>query len=84
MPCQLIRAFDRLPLGPANECRSITLSPAAKWMALVSRLVVTADRLAERRAHYFMDQQIGLHGTIVSIALGVAGLPPPACSRFGH
>lgn len=40
----------------------------------MSRLVVTADRLAERRAHYFMDQQIGLHGTIVSIALGVAGL----------
>jgi len=50
-----------------------TLSPT-KWRALVSRLVVTADRLAERRAHYFMDQQIGLHGTIVSIALGVAGL----------
>jgi hypothetical protein len=35
---------------------------------------MTADRLADRRAHYFMDQQIGLHGTIVSIALGVAGL----------
>lgn len=40
----------------------------------VSRLLVTADRLADRRAHYFMDQQIGLHGTIVSLALGVAGL----------
>jgi hypothetical protein len=39
-----------------------------------NRLVITADRLADRRAHYFMDQQIGLHGTIVSIALGVAGL----------
>jgi hypothetical protein len=39
-----------------------------------NRLTVTADRLADRRAHYFMDQQIGLHGTIVSIALGVAGL----------
>jgi hypothetical protein len=40
----------------------------------VSRPVVTADLLADRRARYFMDQQIGLHGTIVSIALGVAGL----------
>lgn len=40
----------------------------------MSRLVVTADRLADRRARYFMDQQIALHGTIVSIALGVAGL----------
>lgn len=36
--------------------------------------VVTAERLADRRAHYFMDQQIGLHGTVVSLALGVAGL----------
>jgi hypothetical protein len=40
----------------------------------VRRTVVTAERLAGRRAHYFMDQQIGLHGTILSIALGVAGL----------
>jgi hypothetical protein len=40
----------------------------------MSRMTVTADRLTDRRAHYFMDQQIGLHGTIVSIALGVAGL----------
>lgn len=40
----------------------------------MTRLVVTAGLLADRRAHYFMDQQIGLHGTIVSIALGVAGL----------
>lgn len=37
-------------------------------------MVVTADQLPDRRARYFMEQQIGLHGTIVSIALGVAGL----------
>jgi hypothetical protein len=35
----------------------------------------------ERRAHYFMDQQVSLHGTIVSIALGVAGLAAATCSR---
>ena len=34
----------------------------------------TEKMLKERRAHYFMDQQVSLHGTIVSIALGVAGL----------
>ena len=37
-------------------------------------LVVSGEQLAVRRARYFMDQQIALHGTIVSIALGVAGL----------
>lgn len=40
----------------------------------MSRPLVTAARIADRRAHYFMEQQIGLHGTIVSIALGMAGL----------
>jgi hypothetical protein len=34
----------------------------------------SATQLNERRAHYFMEQQIGIHGTIVSVALGVAGL----------
>jgi hypothetical protein len=40
----------------------------------MSRMVIPASRLLDRRAHYLMDQQVGLHGTIVSIALGVAGL----------
>lgn len=35
---------------------------------------MTADQLNDRRSHYLMDQQIGLYNTIVSIALGVAGL----------
>jgi hypothetical protein len=48
-----------------------------------NQLVVTADRLADRRAHYFMDQQIGLHGTIVSIALGVAGLAAASLFQVG-
>jgi hypothetical protein len=35
---------------------------------------VTIEELVERHSHYLMDQQIGLHGTMVSIALGVSGL----------
>jgi len=38
-------------------------------------MAVTADQLPGRRARYFMEQQIGLHGTIVSIALYALGLP---------
>lgn len=36
--------------------------------------VMTAGQLNDRRGHYLMDQQIGQYNTIVSIALGVAGL----------
>ena len=39
------------------------------------RMAVTADQLPGRRARYFMEQQIGPHGTIVSIALYALGLP---------
>ena len=39
------------------------------------RMAVTADQLPGRRARYLMEQQIGLHGTIVSIALYALGLP---------
>ena len=60
------RAEPRLP-------RSGRAAPAWRRSG-VRRTVVTAERLADRRAHYFMDQQIGLRGTILSIALGVAGL----------
>jgi len=54
--------------------RAVRRSALRAGNPAVTGLVVTADRLADRRARYFMDQQIGLHGTIVSIALGVAGL----------
>ena len=59
------------PHGPDRRLR-----PAAPQAggSTTSRPVVSGARLADRRAHYFMDQQIGLHGTIVSIALAVAGL----------
>jgi hypothetical protein len=36
--------------------------------------VPTIEQLADRRAHYSKDQRNGLHGTIISLALGVAGL----------
>jgi hypothetical protein len=29
----------------------------------MNRAVLSAAQLLDRRAHYFMDQQIGLHGT---------------------
>ena len=35
---------------------------------------ITPNIMNRRYDGYFMDQQIGLHGTVVSIALGVAGL----------
>lgn len=35
---------------------------------------VTAEQLRDRSAGYFMDQQAGIFGMIVSVALGVAGL----------
>jgi hypothetical protein len=57
-----------------TPCDSVRRSARQAGDPTANPLVVTADRLADRRAHYFMDQQIGLHGTIVSIALGVAGL----------
>ena len=35
---------------------------------------ISAAQVNERRTRYLMDQQIGIHVTIVSIALAVAGL----------
>jgi hypothetical protein len=61
---------------PGKDCPPVPQDAGSP----TSRLAVTGARLADRRAHYFMDQQIGLHGTIVSIALGVAGLA--AASMF--
>lgn len=31
-------------------------------------------QLSDRYEHYFMDQQVGLHNTVTSVALGMAGL----------
>lgn len=36
--------------------------------------VVSASELNERRDRYYMDQQVGAYGIVLSIALGVAGL----------
>jgi hypothetical protein len=35
---------------------------------------VGVRQVSDRYEHYFMDQQVGLHNTITSVALGVAGL----------
>jgi hypothetical protein len=41
-------------------------------VSAMSQLVDT-DELNERRAHYYMDQQVGIYSIVLSIALGVAG-----------
>lgn len=47
-------------------------------------LLMTASQLNDRRSRYLMDQQIGLHNTIVSIALGVAGLAAASLFDIDH
>lgn len=45
---------------------------------------ITAQDINDRSAGYFMEQQTGLHGTVVSIALGVAGLAAASLFDVGR